>query len=776
MIRNDDGNQHTHHTSIYYIDTYRRLKLLFELGNDKLSHVYDLKFESPRERERFYALLSLLRSNARCNVNTTKLGITNVALPHLPGATEAAVETVSVLCGTWNLGSAPPPDNLVDWLVPNIFDIYAFGVQESNYASGEEGGKHDIMEHIKRAFNPKTYQTLALMSLWEIRIIILVKTDLLPKISNIETGKKATGLFNKLGNKGGVAISFRVNDTPLCFVNCHLAAGQDKINDRNDNVKDIFNSLTLGEGGDMCMSSAYFFWFGDLNYRINLSYEVGVQQAYDRNIDSLVQQDQLVHLMAANKVLSDFKEPRISFPPTYRYRRGCRKYSVEKSRVPSYCDRILVWSNANCDPPVLSFYNSVDSVMTSDHSPVHAAYNIPTKLYVVPKSFIPMLPFEDMPSQIVFGLIYLMDISPECELRKADQLLLELSSPSIIEGVSKTTIIAINTTTSSFGWKQSEIPVLTPYVNARELLTQKNIQVSIVNAKRRDEYREPYGYATIPLANAIDNTFEFRQPVYCAGLRVATIRGSISVRFGMSNSTTFATSGANFPLAMPTPFSNSPGPATVPIQLPTSHSAPSSTITSAINQLSNSPVPAIYPLPFQPGAITQQVLSSHGWTPLHNAAAIGDFLEVERLLNLGLDPASETNDGTIALHYFVSAQFEILEHNRAIILRVLDALSRHSDLINYLNHRKESPLHYVAKTHDNTFLLHHMLKLGADPNLGDKRGNTPLHYAVIQKHKSVVRVLLEHNADRNFSGSLGTPNELAKRVGADMIALFDEFV
>jgi len=32
------------------------------------------------------------------------------------------------------------------------------------------------------------------------------------------------------------------------------------------------------------MSSAYTFWFGDLNYRINLSYEVGVQQAYDRNV------------------------------------------------------------------------------------------------------------------------------------------------------------------------------------------------------------------------------------------------------------------------------------------------------------------------------------------------------------------------------------------------------------------------------------------------------------------------------------------------------------
>jgi len=123
-------------------------------------------------------------------------------------------------------------------------------------------------------------------------------------------------------------------------------------------------------------------------------------------------------------------------------------------------------------------------------------------------------------------------------------------------------------------------------------------------------------------------------------------QGSISVRFGMSNSTTFANSASSFPLSMPTPFSISgasiASPA-IPIQLTSSQSAPSSTIASAISQLSNSPNPVIHPLPFQPGAITQQVLSSHGWTPLHNAAAIGDYLEIERLLNLGLDPASGTS-------------------------------------------------------------------------------------------------------------------------------------
>ena len=47
-------------------------------------------------------------------------------------------------------------------------------------------------------------------------------------------------------NKGGVALSFRVCSTHLCFVNAHLAAHQEKLLQRNLHVQEICRHLRLG--------------------------------------------------------------------------------------------------------------------------------------------------------------------------------------------------------------------------------------------------------------------------------------------------------------------------------------------------------------------------------------------------------------------------------------------------------------------------------------------------------------------------------------------------
>lgn len=48
-----------------------------------------------------------------------------------------------------------------------------------------------------------------------------------PSVSIIPTG------FLKFGNKGGVGISLELNDTTLCIVNSHLAAGNGELSRRN---------------------------------------------------------------------------------------------------------------------------------------------------------------------------------------------------------------------------------------------------------------------------------------------------------------------------------------------------------------------------------------------------------------------------------------------------------------------------------------------------------------------------------------------------------------
>lgn len=85
----------------------------------------------------------------------------------------------------------------------------------------------------------------------------------------------------------------------------------------------------------------------------------------------LVDADQLKRAMEAQEAFVGFDEAPINFAPTYRYERGNRKYTSAKMRVPSYCDRIL----KRTLPGVFAGYRSyaaVDSITSSDHSPVTA--------------------------------------------------------------------------------------------------------------------------------------------------------------------------------------------------------------------------------------------------------------------------------------------------------------------------------------------------------------------------------------------------------------------
>lgn len=63
-------------------------------------------------------------------------------------------------------------------------------------------------------------------------LIIYSLKDSKFNISQVNVSSTATG-FLKFGNKGGVGISLRLNDTLVCFLNSHLAAGNAELSKRN---------------------------------------------------------------------------------------------------------------------------------------------------------------------------------------------------------------------------------------------------------------------------------------------------------------------------------------------------------------------------------------------------------------------------------------------------------------------------------------------------------------------------------------------------------------
>jgi phosphatidylinositol-3,4,5-trisphosphate 5-phosphatase 1 len=179
-------------------------------------------------------------------------------------------DDLRVFVGTWNMGDALPPRDLSAWLVPG-FDIYAISTQEGEYAvsDGIEAVDH-WFSTVSRQLG-QAYVKLAYRSLLSIRLLVMVKRSLYYSITDVALSKEATGLAHVVGNKGGVACSFRIHDTTFAFIGSHLAAHQSKVEARNSDYFEIVSGLALDSTSQFDVQSGfnYTFWCGDLNYRID---------------------------------------------------------------------------------------------------------------------------------------------------------------------------------------------------------------------------------------------------------------------------------------------------------------------------------------------------------------------------------------------------------------------------------------------------------------------------------------------------------------------------
>jgi len=120
----------------------------------------------------------------------------------------------------------------------------------------------------------------------------------------------------------------------------------------------------------------HVFWFGDLNYRIDLfKEEVSPLLTYG-NFERLLEADQLLKERAKQQVFVGWNEAPLKFAPTYKYCVGSRVYSDERNRVPSWCDRVLWRSLPGVDPLENLTYNCYNNLMSSDHSPVFATFKM----------------------------------------------------------------------------------------------------------------------------------------------------------------------------------------------------------------------------------------------------------------------------------------------------------------------------------------------------------------------------------------------------------------
>ncbi len=107
-----------------------------------------------------------------------------------------------IYTGSWNVGNAAPPDDISAWVPKSGYDIYALGSQECAYEPRQGmTNAEDWFYRITSTLGDE-YVTVEALSLWQIRLIVLVKRELAPFVTQIQRDSVACGIANVLGNKG----------------------------------------------------------------------------------------------------------------------------------------------------------------------------------------------------------------------------------------------------------------------------------------------------------------------------------------------------------------------------------------------------------------------------------------------------------------------------------------------------------------------------------------------------------------------------------------------
>ncbi|PKS05302.1 hypothetical protein jhhlp_008675 [Lomentospora prolificans] len=333
-------------------------------------------------------------------------------------------EDLKVMLMTWNAGASTPHSlrysDTDSTFIQNLLqhadrpDILIFGFQElvdledktatakrffkPKKKDKKEGSVQERMSHQYRDwrdfllkslddYTGELYHLLQTAHMVGLFTCIFVKSTVRDRIRNLKNVEVKRGMGGLHGNKGAVIIRFMVDDTSLCFVNCHLAAGQSQANARHTDVAAILDSALLpserdpivrmdsfvgGGDGTMILDHELCLLSGDLNYRIDtMSRDTVVSAVKSNNLAKLLERDQLLVARRRNPAfrLRAFDEMPITFAPTYKYDVGTDTYDTsEKKRSPAWCDRVLHRGGGR----IKQIDYLRHEVRVSDHRPVTA--------------------------------------------------------------------------------------------------------------------------------------------------------------------------------------------------------------------------------------------------------------------------------------------------------------------------------------------------------------------------------------------------------------------
>ncbi|CDY37949.1 BnaC02g20620D [Brassica napus] len=215
-----------------------------------------------------------------------------------------------------------------------------------------------LMERKRRP----AYVRLVSKKMVGILLTIWVKRSMRKHIQNVRVSTVGVGIMGYIGNKGAVSVREREVDQIKRNADVH------EIHKRT-----VFHSVSALGLPKHIYDHERIIWLGDLNYRLNLSYEKTTDLISKKDWSKLLEYDQLVKEYKKGRAFDGWSEGTLQFAPTYKYQANSEEYTGANGkatlRKPAWCDRILSYGKGMR----LVHYRRTEHKF-SDHRPVTATY------------------------------------------------------------------------------------------------------------------------------------------------------------------------------------------------------------------------------------------------------------------------------------------------------------------------------------------------------------------------------------------------------------------